>query len=297
MDNQKTGDLIKKLRKEKGLTQKDLASSLNITDRAVSKWERGLCAPDISLLEPLCHILGCSISELISGGAEESTDGIPSLPGSEKELLDYSLREIDRKVSIAKRKYTAVIVSALILALSVVLFILWQGNYFHIIEKSPSPDGLKTAVIYDVSINSGLFSKDEAISVITDLGGDSQWRTVYGDCEFKGLWWAPDSRKYVLMLEYPDGPRLSLSWLERNSQSNLNAYLTMGVEASELSQYGYIVEDGWPNIDYQFLQWAADSQSMLIYYSFEDRAGKVHSGYFWYNCLDCTVNAVLEMDA
>lgn len=40
----------------------------------------------------------------------------------------------------------------------------------------------------------------------------------------------------------------------------------------------------------------ADSQSMLIYYSFEDRAGKVHSGYFWYNCLDCTVNAVLEMD-
>ena len=144
MDNQKTGDLIKKLRKEKGLTQKDLASSLNITDRAVSKWERGLCAPDISLLEPLCHILGCSISELISGGAEGNTDGIPSLPGSEKELLDYSLREIDRKVSLAKRKYTAVIVSALILALSVVLFILWQGNYFHIIEKSPSPDGLKT---------------------------------------------------------------------------------------------------------------------------------------------------------
>lgn len=42
MDNQKTGDLIKKLRKEKGLTQKDLASSLNITDRAVSKWERGV---------------------------------------------------------------------------------------------------------------------------------------------------------------------------------------------------------------------------------------------------------------
>ena len=44
MDNIKTGNLIKELRKEKGMTQKDLADKLHITDRAVSKWERGLCA-------------------------------------------------------------------------------------------------------------------------------------------------------------------------------------------------------------------------------------------------------------
>lgn len=58
MDNGKTGALIKKLRKEKGMTQKELADQLHITDRAVSKWERGLCAPDLSLLEPLAAALG-----------------------------------------------------------------------------------------------------------------------------------------------------------------------------------------------------------------------------------------------
>ena len=51
MDPTKTGALIRALRKERNMTQKDLAERLHITDRAVSKWERGLCAPDISLLE------------------------------------------------------------------------------------------------------------------------------------------------------------------------------------------------------------------------------------------------------
>ena len=46
------------------MTQKDLAERLHITDRAVSKWERGLCAPDISLLESLAETLGVSILEL-----------------------------------------------------------------------------------------------------------------------------------------------------------------------------------------------------------------------------------------
>ena len=46
MDNLQTGAFIRELRKEQGMTQKELADRLHITDRAVSKWERGLCAPD-----------------------------------------------------------------------------------------------------------------------------------------------------------------------------------------------------------------------------------------------------------
>ena len=64
MDPTKTGALIRALRKERNMAQKDLAERLHITDRAVSKWERGLCAPDISLLEPLAEALGVSILEL-----------------------------------------------------------------------------------------------------------------------------------------------------------------------------------------------------------------------------------------
>ena len=57
MDKEKTGQLIAELRKEKGLTQKQLADALNVTDKAVSKWERGLSFPDISMLEPISDLL------------------------------------------------------------------------------------------------------------------------------------------------------------------------------------------------------------------------------------------------
>lgn len=67
MDKQKIGDFIKQKRKEKGLTQKELADKLYITDRAISKWERGICCPDISILKDLCKILDININELLSG--------------------------------------------------------------------------------------------------------------------------------------------------------------------------------------------------------------------------------------
>ncbi|MDO4876503.1 MAG: helix-turn-helix transcriptional regulator, partial [Oscillospiraceae bacterium] len=64
---EKTGQLITELRKEKGLTQKQLAEALNVTDKAVSKWERGLSFPDISMLEPISELLGVSIMEILAG--------------------------------------------------------------------------------------------------------------------------------------------------------------------------------------------------------------------------------------
>ena len=61
MDNQKLGIFITELRKEKGLTQAQLAQKLNVTDKAVSKWERGVGFPDIKLLEPLADVLDLSL--------------------------------------------------------------------------------------------------------------------------------------------------------------------------------------------------------------------------------------------
>lgn len=62
-----TGKFIASCRKEKGLTQAQLAEKLNITDRAVSKWETGKCLPDSSIMLELCNILGVSVNELLSG--------------------------------------------------------------------------------------------------------------------------------------------------------------------------------------------------------------------------------------
>lgn len=61
------GKFIAKCRKEKELTQAQLAERLGITDRAVSKWETGKSMPDASVMLELCEILGITVNELLSG--------------------------------------------------------------------------------------------------------------------------------------------------------------------------------------------------------------------------------------
>ena len=67
------GQRIKQFRKQQGLTQERLAEYLGVTDKAVSKWECGLTAPDLALIMPLARILGVSADELL-GGKKEETD-------------------------------------------------------------------------------------------------------------------------------------------------------------------------------------------------------------------------------
>lgn len=67
MDKEMTGLLIAQVRKEKELTQENLAQALHVTTQAVSKWERGLSFPDVALLEPLAEYLELTVSELLAG--------------------------------------------------------------------------------------------------------------------------------------------------------------------------------------------------------------------------------------
>jgi len=67
MDLQKTGALIAAARKEKGLTQEQLARQLHVSHTTVSKWERGLGFPEVSLLEPLAAALGLTLNQLFKG--------------------------------------------------------------------------------------------------------------------------------------------------------------------------------------------------------------------------------------
>ena len=72
MNRDNLGNRIALRRKELGMTQRDLADRLGITDRAVSRWERGIGSPDISLLEPLAEALKMSIDELMTGNPVKS---------------------------------------------------------------------------------------------------------------------------------------------------------------------------------------------------------------------------------
>ena len=71
MANKSMGELITFLRKEKGMTQNDLAQKMNVTDKAVSKWERDLSRPDINSIPKLAEILGISVEELVNAQTKE----------------------------------------------------------------------------------------------------------------------------------------------------------------------------------------------------------------------------------
>lgn len=68
MNARKTGRFIAEKRKEKNISQKELAEYLHITDKAISKWERGLSFPDITILIPLSEVLNVSLYDLLTGG-------------------------------------------------------------------------------------------------------------------------------------------------------------------------------------------------------------------------------------
>ena len=77
MDYSKIGQLIYNLRKENNMTQKELAEKMNLSDRTISKWERGVGCPDVSLLHKLSHIFKVSIENILSGdlAANEQSRG------------------------------------------------------------------------------------------------------------------------------------------------------------------------------------------------------------------------------
>lgn len=103
MTNKSMGDIICTLRKEKGMTQKDLADMLNITDKAVSKWERNIAFPDTATIPKIAEILGVSVEELMNA---------KSIPGNRRKGAPYLLNIILKAVPTAMG--IAVVVSSLL---------------------------------------------------------------------------------------------------------------------------------------------------------------------------------------
>ena len=87
MDQIKIGKFIAEKRKEKGITQSELAERLGITDRAISKWENGRCLPDAGLMQDLCATLGITINDLFNGEVVDMKDNEKKL---EEHLLEMT---------------------------------------------------------------------------------------------------------------------------------------------------------------------------------------------------------------
>lgn len=138
MDPKKTGTIISDARKNMNMTQKELADKLYVSDKAVSKWERGLCFPDISVLIPLTEILNISLYDLLRGERMKKSEVEETL----KNTISYTNNELKRN----KKKYTIIssiiIVGVVILSVLSLIFISKNNDIAGIVDRD---------TIYDIS--------------------------------------------------------------------------------------------------------------------------------------------------
>ena len=127
MNQIKIGEFIAEQRKANKLTQAALAEKLGITDRAVSKWERGKGLPDVSLMLELCEILGITVNELLSGEKIEMKNYEKK---TEELLLEMAKSEEEKNRALLTAMWTITIVSvcSLVAALLLICFLIEPGT-------------------------------------------------------------------------------------------------------------------------------------------------------------------------
>lgn len=266
MDNLRIGSFIKELRRERGMTQKQLADRLNITDRAVSKWERGLSAPDIALLEPLAELLGVSVTELLKGERKPGD----ARPGAEAEeavrgFLDYSKTATVEKLRRFRKRYLALTLYALLLLALITGLYLWHNGTFFIIGRADAPGGAYSAVLYDRDYyNYRPWKGDEMMLKITQRDSGEHSYATFPASDKARIDWSPDGRKLVI----DSGSFIELYRPYMDSMANLSALLSDAPEKLGIPEES----------EYSFLMWGDDSEHLLFGYQ---SAGE--SGCFWFN--------------
>ena len=127
MDKEKIGLFIKELRKEKNQTQRELAEKIHVTDKAVSKWERGLSIPDVAILPDLAKELDISIHELLQG--ERNTSERIETVQAETLLADTV-----RTVNVAQKKKVRIWKSVLFIqGILFLILLIWGKDFINIL--------------------------------------------------------------------------------------------------------------------------------------------------------------------
>ncbi len=172
MDLKKIGQYIATKRKDLGLTQAELAEKLGMSNKSVSKWERGVCLPDVSIYMELCNILGISLNEFIAG--EDLTEE-KIVEKSEANIVDVAKNEV------LKRKKLKKIILALSLIVAIAVGVLCYYLYPVLFPRTnylePMPDdskevelsktwfGIGKAYLYNFSIDGTYENVDINLSI------------------------------------------------------------------------------------------------------------------------------------
>lgn len=130
IDKVKFGEFISERRKEKGITQKELASRLYISDKAISKWETGHSVPDITLLVPLAELLGVTVTELLECQRIEAVDklDVAQTDNLVKKVISLSEEEAMGRPRINKRNVLIYLGSLLVSVIEIVVIYQLQKN-------------------------------------------------------------------------------------------------------------------------------------------------------------------------
>lgn len=235
MNYEKIGKFISEKRKEKGLTQKDLATLIGVTDKAVSKWERGLGCPDVSILEILSECLNVSILEILKGRKIEN-EIIPITEANDyvKQTVEYSKLSNKNKL----KEILSKIIMFLILLISVILFIL---NIIHIIYlnhkesynfNSNNITEMKTKVtqieknIDIITNNQGIYNDDDYKKIIETLENEIKQIKKIPILKYTGIKNLTLNDLFLFYYYYPSSiDMLSISQVLFNYDSSINDYI------------------------------------------------------------------------
>lgn len=156
MDLVKIGKYIAGKRKALGMTQKQLAEKLNMSDKSVSKWERGICLPDVSVYMELCEILGISINEFLAG---EDIDAENVEKKSEDNIIQVtkdSKKKQKNLKSILAVVTTFAVIMVLVLGAVFVHKVMQPKNYFTAVDRTSAE--MKTAELLSGADGAYLFN-------------------------------------------------------------------------------------------------------------------------------------------
>ncbi len=167
MDQIKIGKFIALCRKEKGLTQAQLGAKLNISDRAVSKWETGKCLPDSSIMLHLCDILGIAVNELLSG---ERVGPEKLQQASEENLI--ALKKTEEAGQKKSRRFVFLLTLSLFVLVG--LLTVYAGNV--VVKQREREENQKTISGMYGTVGDSEILSDEAKKVIHLITG-SNWNT------------------------------------------------------------------------------------------------------------------------
>lgn len=171
MNQEKIGKLIAQLRKEYNLTQDELGKKLGVTRNAVSKWERGLCLMDMTLLKPICEIFDITIIELLNGEKIENKDISEKSEIIVEQTINYSQKQIKKSKKIVLLFFLVLFmfITFIILNKTILLYkysYKKQDNYNEIIDGLTTRNTIK---IYKKTIDDNLYIVEDNYKIRNDF--------------------------------------------------------------------------------------------------------------------------------